>query len=118
MGSWTMLADDWHYTLWHMRTTRPAIEAIARLHEVYVCSEGDCDRSFDFAYWDNGRLAREYVVQSPRFTDRLIAKNWGAPLPGEAALLATDGCNIGIQLAASLGIQTRFMMEDLRIYGP
>src|SRR5688572_20432498 len=39
-GDWLMLADDWCYTLWHMPTTRPAIESLAKTHEVFYCSEG------------------------------------------------------------------------------
>ena len=53
-----MLADDWHYTLWHMESTRLAIEAIAKFHEIFACSEGDCDRSFDYVYYQDGRLMR------------------------------------------------------------
>lgn len=115
-GDWTMLADDWYYTLWHMKTTRPAIEAIAEYHELYACSEGDCDRSFDFLHYHKGRLVRKYVVSSPSFSDRVVAHDFGTPLPGEAALLKDDGYNIGIELAATLGIQTRFTHEELRVY--
>ena len=45
-----MVADDWHYTLWHMPSTRPALQALGRGCDVFACSVGDCDRSFDFAY--------------------------------------------------------------------
>jgi hypothetical protein len=115
---WTMLADDWYYTLWHLKTTRPAINELAKRNELYACTEGDCDRSFDFAHYKNGQLTREYVVRSPHFSDRQVVKNWGAPLPGEAGLLEKDGHNIGIELAAKLGIKIRFTMDELRIYVP
>jgi len=117
-GGWTMLADDGYYTLWHMKSTRRAIQKLARHHDLYTCSEGDCDRSFDFAFYANGQLLREYAVQSPRFTDRTISKDYGIPLPGEAELLRNNGCNIGIELAAGLGIKNRFELNDLRIYVP
>jgi hypothetical protein len=117
-GNWLMLADDWHYTLWHMKTTRPAMEALGTSHELYTCMVGDCDRSFDFVHYKQGRLARKYVVASPHFSDRRVVEDFGTPLPGEAALLRNDGYNIGIELAETLGIKTRFTMEELRIYVP
>jgi hypothetical protein len=27
-GEWTMIADDWYYTLWHMPSTRPTLAAL------------------------------------------------------------------------------------------
>ncbi len=117
-GDWTMLADDWYYTLWHMKTTRPAIEAMAECHELFACSEGDCDRSFDFVHYQTGRLARKYVVSSPHFSDRNVIEDFGIPLPREAVLLANDGCDIGIELAETLGIKTRFTNDELRVYIP
>ncbi len=117
-GDWTMLADDWYYTLWHMKTTRPAIKAMVEYHELYVCTEGDCDRSFDFAHYRKGRLVRKYGVSSPSYSNRVVVEDFGTPLPGEAALLENDGYNIGIELAATLGIKNRFTDDDLRVYVP
>ncbi|MCB9925525.1 MAG: hypothetical protein H6822_25470 [Planctomycetaceae bacterium] len=117
-GDWSMLADDWYYTLWHMKTTRPVIEGLAEYHEVYICMEGDCDRSFDFVHYRKGKLARKYVVSSPSYSNRVVAEDFGTPLPGEAALLKNDGYNIGIELAGTLGIKNRFTDDDLRIYTP
>jgi hypothetical protein len=115
-GAWTMLADDMHYTLWHMGTTRPAIEAIAKQHDVFACTEGDSDRSFDFMYFKNGQLVREYAVSSPLYSDRVVDLDFGVPLPGESALLSKDGHNIGLDLAGTLGIKTRFAVSDSRLY--
>lgn len=117
-GDWTMLADDWYYTLWHMKTTRPAIEAIAEYHELYACTEGDCDRSFDYLHYRKGRIVRKYVVSSPSFSNRVVVEDFGTPLPGEAALLKNGGYNIGIELAGTLGIKNRFTDDDLRLYAP
>jgi hypothetical protein len=117
-GAWTMLADDMRYTLWHMSTTRPAIEAVAKQHDVFACTEGDADRSFDFVYFKNGQLVRKYAVSSPLYSDRVVEHDFGVPLPGEAALLSKDGNNIGLDLAGTLGIKTRFAVSDLRLYIP
>ena len=118
VGAWTMLADDYHYTLWHMKITQSAIESIAKCREVFTCTEGDCDRSFDFSHYRDGELSRKYIVSSPLYSDRRIDEDWGTPLPGESELLQADGENIGIARAAKLGIQTRFKREELRVYVP
>lgn len=47
-GDWTLLADDWLYQLWHMPSTRPAIESLAKTHNVLAWSIGDCDQSFEY----------------------------------------------------------------------
>src|SRR4051812_29631299 len=53
-GPWVMVADDWYYTLWHMPSTRPAIQALGQSCDVFACSVGDCDHSFDFVYYRGG----------------------------------------------------------------
>src|SRR5262249_8240553 len=34
-GQWTMIANDWYYTLWHMPSTRPALEELGRNCDVF-----------------------------------------------------------------------------------
>src|SRR5262245_61293873 len=58
-GSWTLLADDWYYTLWHLEPTWAAIEELGRSHEVFACSVGECDLSFDYVHYQEGRLKRK-----------------------------------------------------------
>jgi hypothetical protein len=113
---WTLLSDDWYYTLWHMKTTRDVIRKLARSHDIFACTEGDCDRSFDYLYFRNGKLIREYVVHSPGFSDRNVHADHGPQIPGEDDLLVRDGDNIGIDVASLLGIKTRFCDDDLRVY--
>jgi len=79
-GPWTLLADDWYYTLWHLPTTRPMLEELAQQCDVFACSVGDCDRSFDFVYYRDGRLVRKYVVTDPHFRGRVLVQNVGYPL--------------------------------------
>lgn len=117
-GEWTMLADDLYYTLWHMSTTQSAIEDIAKYHDVFVCLEGDCDRSFHYTYFRNGQPARRYEVSSPRYSDRIVVHSTGPLLPGESTLLENDGDYIGLALAETLGIKAHLTIADLRIYSP
>src|SRR4051794_2286582 len=50
-GQWTMVADDWYYTLWHSQVTRSALADLGRTCDVFACSVGDCDRSFEVLYY-------------------------------------------------------------------
>src|SRR4051794_24185869 len=45
---WTMIADDWFYTMYHMPSTRLAVELLAKDFDVFTCAVGDSDHSFEF----------------------------------------------------------------------
>jgi hypothetical protein len=116
-GTWTMLADDWRYTLWHMESTRPAIATLAKSFETYACSVGDCDRSFDFIYYHEGRLVRKYVVTDPDFRGGRVVENVGHALPGESdAFQHKYESRIVLAIATSLGIQVPCDESQVRIY--
>jgi hypothetical protein len=118
-GPWTMIADDWYYTLWHMPSTRPALEELGRNCDVFAGSVGDCDHSFDFVYYSGGRLERRYVVADPDFCGGSLVENTGTPLPGEsAAFKEEDELGIVLGVAASLGIRTDYTGQDIRVYVP
>lgn len=118
-GEWTMIADDWYYTLWHLKTTRPALEVLAESCDVFACSVGDCDHSFDFVYYRDSHLVRRYVVADPDFRGGSIVENVGEPLPGEStAFEQTDEMNIVLNIAASLGIKIDYSDRDIRVYAP
>lgn len=118
-GQWTLLADDWFYTLWHLPETRPTIEALAQECDIFACSVGECDRSFDFVYYHQSRLIRKYVVEDPHFRGGVVVQNVGYPLPAEAAALQLeDETNIVLAIAASLGIKTNYTESDVRIHAP
>lgn len=118
-GGWCLLADDWYYTLWHKETTRPVLAQMGQSFDVFACSVGDCDRSFDFVYYRDGRLVRKYIVHSPRYTDQIVVENVGEPLPGEAtAFKESDEINLVLGVAASLGLKVKFEERDFRVYVP
>jgi hypothetical protein len=116
-GEWTMIADDWFYTLWHMSSTRPEIEVLAGECDVFACSVGDCDRSFDFVYYRDGRLVRKYVVADPHFQGGVVTEDFGDRLPGEAAAFTeSDEVRIALGIAASLGIKIDYAVHEARVY--
>ena len=118
-GPWTLLADDWYYTLWHLPTTRPLLEELAQECDVFAGSIGDCDHSFDFVHYRGGRLVRKYVVTDPHFRGRVLVQNVGYPLPGEAdALRHQDEAQVVQAIASNLGIRTRYALHELRYYAP
>jgi hypothetical protein len=118
-GLWTLIADDWYYTLWHMRSTRPALALLAESCDVFACSVGDCDHSFDFVYYQHSRLVRRYVVTDPEFRGGRVVENVGEPLPGEStAFKQSDELKIVFGIATSLGIKTDYTEQDLRVYAP
>jgi hypothetical protein len=118
-GQWTMIADDRFYTLWHMPSTRPSLEALGMSYDVFACSVGDCDQSFDFVYYSGGRLIRRYVVADPDFSGGSVVENTGSPLPGETtALRETNELKQVLGIAASLGIRIDYTQRDIRVYSP
>lgn len=118
-GAWTVLADDWYYTLWNMSETRPTIAALGESWDVFACSVGDTDRSFDFVYYQGSQLVRRYVVEDPHARGRVVVVDEGNPLPGEAAAFsATNGTERVLGVAQSLGIPTVYNEQDVRVYAP
>jgi len=118
VGEWTVIADDLRYSLYHAGTARPALAELVPDHEIFVCVEGDADRSFEYQYFVNGVLARDCAVDSPLYSDRKVVRDVGAASPGERELLQQDGDFIGLAVAELLGIPTRVTPEALRIYAP
>lgn len=118
-GQWTLIADDGHYTLWNRPTTRPVIADWAQHYDVFTCSIGDCDRSFDFTYYRDGKLARACGVADPDNGGGTVWENIGAPLSAEPqAFQLADERHTVLAIAASLGIQTRYGEAEVRIYAP
>ncbi|MGY8769890.1 MAG: hypothetical protein ACKVH8_15845 [Pirellulales bacterium] len=117
-GEWTMLADSWHYTLWHRNSTRIAIEELATMYDVFTCSVGDSDESFDFLYYENEILIRKFVVEDPNYNGGSVTENYGSPLPRESEILASnsDQLKMVLKIARSLGIKTDYTEDELRIY--
>ena len=118
-GCWKLLADDFSYTLWDMESTRPTLSKVAEQFDVFACSVGDSDESFDFIYYVGGSLIRKYTVTDPHYDGGSVVENVGEPLPAESDLLTSGKEKLAIVLgiAQSLGINVDFREADLRIYG-
>ena len=118
-GEWTLIADDWHYTLWHMPSTRPTLATLGQTFDVFACSVGDSDHSYDFVYYRGSRLVRKYVVDDSHYRGGVVVENFGEPLPGEStAFKHSDELKIVLGIAASLGIKTDYTERDCRVYVP
>ena len=128
-GTWVHLVDDWRYSLWHVPETRKRIAALAETYDVFACSVGDCDRSYDFEYYKDAKLVRRYVVSDPRLSGGMVTRNVGAKLAGE-----TGGSFLGrivddlrgkdrrdeltevMQIASGIGITINHTETPLAIY--
>jgi len=117
-GEWMGLADDWFYTTWYSPSTVLATAELALSHDVFTCTVGDTDASFDFAYYRNAALVRRYVVTDPNFRGGSVVEDIGERLPAEAELLDSgrDQLDIILGLAESLGIRTMYNEDQVRIY--
>ncbi len=116
-GGWTVLADDWYYTLWQRPTTRPTIASLGASWDVFAGSAGNNDRSFDFVHYSDGRLMRRYVV--PHYLGGAEEADEGDPLPGKAeALRAADEWQRVLGVARAVGVPTVYNERDVRVYAP
>jgi hypothetical protein len=118
LGDWTMLADDWLYQLWHLSSTRPAIQSLAKDRDVFAWSVGECDESFEYSLYQNGQMIRQYWVDSPHYHDQVVSTDLGPRLPFESELLAA---NLPIvekmnRFGVNLGINAIVTQDRLRIY--
>lgn len=117
-GAWTMLADNWHYMLWRRESKRKAIELLATDFDVFTCSVGDSNQSFDFDYYRDGMLVRRYVVTDPDYSGGSVTQDIGARLTDEADILANNNDQLAkvLSLAKSIGIKTDYAEDELRVY--
>ncbi|MBE2225625.1 MAG: hypothetical protein IAF02_29075 [Anaerolineae bacterium] len=83
-SEWTHIADDFRYTLWHNPKTDEAIAKLSQSYDLFHCSIGDIDNSFDFAYYRNSKLVRRFVFENDVFKKtEIVTENIGAKLLGE-----------------------------------
>jgi hypothetical protein len=110
-GEWTLVADDWHYTIWHADNVwdaagdRGVTRACGRWGSVFAFWVGDSDESYGFDLFADGQHQRSLLVESPSYTDRKVRRDEGMPLPGETAeLCEKDAMTIVWTIAQTLGI--------------
>lgn len=117
-GTWTHIMDDGYYTLWHDQKIRDTLEGIAKYFDVFHCSVGDSDNSFDFVYYKKGELIRAYGLDYPNYVEGKVARDIGTPLPIEAEALALKSPKEKVlTIAKSLGINIEHDLDAVRCYG-
>jgi len=119
-GQWMHIADDWSYTLWHRPSTWETLAETAKNHDVFACSTGDCDYSWQFVYYRHGRLLRKYVVDDPHYRKGgIVVEDFGIPLEAEeSATQLSDESEIVLTIAASLGIDVNHRAKEIRVCAP
>jgi hypothetical protein len=116
-GRWLHVVDDWFYTQWHSRTIRDRIAKLATRHDIFTCSVGDTDHSFDFEYFMGGVLVRRYVVEDRNRDGGVVTEDFGSPLPGEAAAFEhSDEVSRVLEVARSVGVVIDHRPERIRSF--
>ncbi len=119
LDGWTMLADDWHYTLWHMPSTMRVVEDAAKRGDVYYDMVGECDESYAFGYFRSGSIARKVTVASPHFSDQILETDDGIPLAVESDDRMTDDIEKYVDsIAQFIGIRMPKVGDEVLAFGP
>ena len=117
---WAHVMDDWYYTLWHMKHLHDKLIDLSLLHDIFTCSVGEMDYSYDFNYYIDGAVVRRYIVQDSH-CDRsksVVVENLGPPMHGEElAFSCKEELDVVISLAESLGVVIKHDLSTIRCYG-
>lgn len=117
-GGWTLVVDDWFCTLWHLYRDHGVERALARRWGVVFSTfVGDADQAYGLDHFRGEAHLRSRFVASPKFTDRVLERDFGDPLPGEtAALFEMDGMDIALTLLRKQGIRIEPEIVSFRAY--
>ncbi|WP_197355616.1 hypothetical protein [Aureliella helgolandensis] len=119
LDGWTMFADDWFYTLWHMPTTKQTIKRAADRFDVYYDLVGDCDESYEFGYFCSGKLVREVSVASPHYSDQILVTDDGIPFAIETDDRKTNDIEGYVDaIARCVGIRLPTVEDTVLAFGP
>lgn len=119
LDGWTMLADDWCYTLWHMPSTMQFVDDAAKRSEIYYDFVGDCDESYEFGYFRSGAIIRKVAVASPHYSDQILETNIGVPLLVENVDRMTDDIEGYVDsIAHFVGIRLPRVGDTVLAFGP
>ncbi|MFK8105360.1 MAG: hypothetical protein AB8G15_22800 [Saprospiraceae bacterium] len=117
-AEWTHLMDDFCYTLWHLESLSEKLEVLSQRYDIFCCSVGNVDDSFDFIYDKNGKVVRDYVVEDLQYNGGVVVKNEGTPLAGEEkALQIPDRYAKVLALAQLIGVNPNHQLQRIRCYG-
>ncbi len=118
---WTHIADDFNYTLWwDDPKTNKAVASLSKTFDVFRCSNGDIDESFEFEYFKDGSLARKMIFDHDIFKkEENILVNIGNKLasePLELSGLKAEANDMFPSITKALGIKKITDPTLLRFY--
>lgn len=89
-SEWTHIADDCSYTLWRGPKTSKVIMELSLRYDVFRNSIGDIDDSFEFEYYQGGKLIRKFVFENNVFKrTEIVTVDIGTRLFGEPETLSS-----------------------------
>ncbi len=89
-SEWTHIADDVRYTLWHSPKTAEAIAELSASYDVFRNSIGDIDDSFEFEYYQDGKLVRKFIFEHNVFKGtEIVTEDTGTKLLGEPETISS-----------------------------
>ncbi len=116
-SKWIHLMDYWDYSLYHNEIENGYIQKLSEGFDIFTCSVGDSDKSFEFKYFVDGQLIREYMVEGPNYKGGRVARNYGTKLISEeSALLNEDELDKVVEIAKGIGIEFEHSKEKIRHY--
>jgi len=116
-GEWVHIMDNFYYTHWHSTQFQSCINDLGKNYEVFSCRLKDVDESYDFSYYRNGKLVRQYITESPNYSDIEIKVNLGEQLQSELQLKGkSKNVDIPIIVANSLGIKLAQNRDGILCY--
>lgn len=116
-GEWVHIMDNYYYTHWHSTQFHSCINELGKIYELFSCRLKDVDESYDFSYYRNGKLLRQYITQSPNYSDIEVKVNKGGKLPIELQLMEnSENVDIPIIVANSLGIRLAKNRDKILCY--
>lgn len=118
---WTVVADDYYYTLWHSEKDTHKIESyVQSLAEAFVCRWPDVDETFSFSYWKDGECVRSYALVQDGWVAPIRREESGERLPIETDELASMPVDEQLRLICKeLGYVAADAIGSFRVYeGP
>lgn len=115
-AGWIHLTDNF-YRHWNRPPFLRAMAGLGERFELLMFLTGDCDYSFELAYYRAGSLVRCVVWEDPDIDGGRLREAWGEPLAGEESIQRGGDALPGLwQVAAALGIQPIRDDDKFKLY--
>ena len=114
---WVHLMDNFYYTHWHSNQFKARIKELGKQYEIFTCRLKDVDESYDFKYFKHGELKRNYMSESPNYSDVDVTVNFGEKMNGELDVLSIkEDIDYPIVVAKELGIKLAKSKDHILCY--